>query len=165
MLTLDEYKNYLLGFYRYPYDSIPSKRKEREFHLQRQYSDEQLEKIINDSYSFAKDVLETDTIKNDYCSFELDEDNSFGINLFLCGGAYSDYIYIDNDNRTISNHILESIFGNTLIIEVKCDEIERECEEDVLSFDYHYSIYMQGFPDNLNEIKDNLFGKGKVLSK
>ena len=41
-------------------------------------------------------------------------------------------------------------------IEVKCDEVEHDCDDDVLSFDYHYSLYMQGFPKNINEIKKQL---------
>ena len=56
----------------------------------------------------------------------------------------------------ISKHILETIFGKQFYIEVKCKEIER---------DYHYSLYMQGFPNNLKDIKEKFFGKEKVLIK
>ena len=43
--------------------------------------------------------------------------------------------------------------------------INPECEEEVVCFDYHYSLYMQGFPNNLKDIKEKLFGKEKVLIK
>ena len=164
-ITLEEYKEYLLNYYRYAIDSTPEKRKEREIHLKRQYSDETLKQIINDTYSFAKDVLNSETIKHNYCSFEIEEDKSFGINLFISGGGSSDYIYVDSNNRLISRYILHTIFGEYFSIEVKEEEIERECEEDVLSYDYHYSLYMQGFPNDIEDIKERLFKKEILLSK
>ena len=89
----------------------------------------------------------------------------FGIKGGATGGGYSDTLLKDSEDRIISEHILETIFGKQFYIDVKCKEIERECEEDILSFDYHYSLYMQGFPNNLKEIKEKLFGKEKVLIK
>lgn len=156
MITLEEYKTRLLDFYRYPIDSTQEKRKEREFLLKRQFSDKFLKKILNDTYSFAKDVVNSDTVKHNYCSFDIEDDNSFGIFLNISGGGNSDYIYEDSKSRLISDYILRKIFGNMFYIEVKVDEIERECEDDVLSFDYHYCLYMQGFPKDLDEIKEKL---------
>ncbi len=156
MITLNEYKKALIDFYRYQIDSTSEKRKEREFHLKRQFSDETLNKIIHDTYSFAKDVVNSNTVKYNYCSFDIEDDNTFGIFLNISGGGGSDYIYKDSKSRLISDSILRKIFGNSFFIEVKVDEVERECEEDVLSFDYHYRLYMQGFPKNIDEIKEEL---------
>ena len=156
MITFNEYKEHLINYYRYPIDSTKEKRLEREFHLKRQYDDETLKKIINDTYDFVIEILECDTINFNYYDLSLIEDNSFGISLLISGGGYSDYIYVLDDKRMISDYILKKIFGKSLIIEVKCDEIERECEEDILSFDYYYHFYLQGFPNNLDEIKEEL---------
>ena len=161
MVTLDEYKNYLLNNYRYKIDSLPEKARERERLLSKYYPDEFLNKIINDTYEFAIDIFNSETLKYGYCHFEIDDDTTFGIDLNITGGGYSDKLYKDSNERIISEHILETIFGKSFYINVECDEIERECEEDVLSFDYHYYLYMQGFPKNLDEIKDKLFSEIK----
>ncbi len=165
MITLEEYKKYLLNVYRYKIDSTPEKFKKRGMLLANNYSDDFLSKVISDTYEFTKDIFNSDTLENGYCDFEIDKDTSFGIDLMITGGGYSDTLLKDSEDRIISEHILETIFGKQFYIDVKCKEIERECEEDILSFDYHYSLYMQGFPNNLKEIKEKLFGKEKVLIK
>ena len=121
--------------------------------------------VITDTYEFTKDIFNSETLAHGYCDFEIDDDTSFGIDLMITGGGYSDRLYKDSQDRIISSHILENIFGKSFHIDVKCEEIERECEDDVLSFDYHYSLYMQGFPNNLKEIKEGLFGKERILTK
>ena len=50
MMTLEEYKNYLLNVYKYKIDSLPNKVKERENLLKRCYPDEFLNRVINDTY-------------------------------------------------------------------------------------------------------------------
>lgn len=167
MITLEEYKEYLLSYYRYNIDSLPEKRKEREFLLSKFYKDDLLNKIINDSYSFVEDIFNCDTLEYNYCSFDLDDDTSFGISLNISGGGYSDYLYEDNNGKIISSHILHQIFGNNLMIEVKCDEVERECEEDVLSYDCYYSLYLQDFPKDLDKIKEKYLNNehNKELTK
>ena len=165
MITLEEYKNYLLNNYKYEIDSLPDKIKERERLLARNYPDEFLNLVINNTYEFIKDIFNCETLKYGYCNFEIDDDTSFGIDLMITGGGYSDRLYKDSEDRIISEHILETIFGKSFYINVKYEEIEHECEEDILSFDYCYSLYMQGFPNDLNELKKSLFGKTKDLSK
>ena len=44
------------------------------------------------------------------------------------------------------------------MIELRTEEVEREVEDDMFTFDYNYYIYMQGFPENLDEVR-------KLLSK
>ncbi len=165
MITLEEYKKYLLNVYRYKIDSTPEKFKKREILLANNYSDDFLSKVISDTYEFTKEIFNCETLQYGYCDFEIDEDTSFGIDLMITGGGYSDTLLKDSEDRIISEHILETIFGKSFYINVKCEEIECESEEDILSFDYHYSLYMQGFPNNLKEIKEKLFGKEKVLIK
>ena len=164
MISLEEYIEHLLGYYRYPIDGLDKKRKERERFLKPWIKNNKLEKIINDTYDFAKDVLKCDTLDNGYCRIDVDDDKSFGIDLLISGGGYSDYIIVDNNNRYVSDYIMRRIFGKSFQFNIECDEIERETEdEDILSFDHYYYIYMQGFPKNIKEIKENMLGKAKVL--
>ena len=163
MITLEEYKHTLLNYYRWPIDGTLDRYKEREKRLNILYPDEFLSKVIEDSYSFLEDILSSDTLEDNYCKFDLDEDTSFGIDLLISGGGDSDDLYKDASGKMISGRILRSVFGEYFHIEVRCNEIERECEEDVLSFDYHYYLYMQGFPKNIKEIKEQYLGKSKTL--
>ena len=156
MITLEKYKEYLLNYFRYEIDNTIEKRKEREIFLKKQFSDKELTKIISDTYSFAKDILKSETVRYGYYAEELDNDNSFGIHLFITGGGDADNIFCDSKNRLISEYIMSKIFGEMFQIEVRCEEIERECEDDVISFDYHYYLYIQGFPKNREEIKQEL---------
>jgi len=159
MITFEEYKQYLLDYHRYKIDELPEKVDERKKMLKAFYPDDFLKKVVSDTYEFTKDIFECDTLKDGYCDFEIDEDTNSGIYLNISGGGNSDELYRDNNGKVISWYILHKLFGEYFDIEVRCDQIERECEDDVLSFDYHYCLYMQGFPDNMDEIKENLFGK------
>ena len=165
MITLNEYKYYLLNNYKYEIDSLPERVKEREQLLTKFYSDEFLNKIINDTYEFTIDIFNCDTLEYGYCKFEIDNDFSCGIDLMISGGGYSDYLFKDSYGRVISEHILKIIFGDLFCIEIKDDEIERECEEGVFSFDYNYSIYMQGFPTNMDEIKEKILNNIRTFKK
>ena len=165
MISLEEYKKYLLNSYCYPIDSLPDRVKERKYFLERNYPDNFLNKVIEDTYLFVKDIFNCETLKHGYCDFEIDDDTSFGIYLNISGGGYSDNLFEDNEGKIISEYILKTVFGSSFYIEIKCDEIDRDCEEDVLSYDYHYSLYMQGFPNNLDEIKDKYLSDERVLRK
>ena len=75
------------------------------------------------------------------------------------------YLFKDLYDRAISKHILSTIFGNLFHIEIRYDEIERECDDNTISFDYHYYVYMQGFPNNMDEIRNNFFNNYRTLKK
>lgn len=47
------------------------------------------------------------------------------------------------------------------IIELKIDEVERITDDNICSFDYRYYIYMQGFSENLNMIRNSILGDNK----
>lgn len=166
MLTLEEYKMLLINTYRYEIDNNDAKRKERSISLSKQYGDSYLQKIITDTYEFINDIFSQDTINNGYCSFPLAENTTSYISLNLVGGYYSDTLFTVLNNKIISESILENIFGKKFYIEVEEEEIDFETnDEDIISFDCIYSLYMQGFPDNMQEIKEKLFGKSKLLNK
>lgn len=164
MISLDEYKEYLLNYYKYPIDSTLERKKERMIVLEKRYPDSFLNKVIDDTYNFVKDMFYFETInKSGYCNFEVNDDTSFGIRLNITGGGYSDYLYKDVNNRVISSYILKRVFGDMLDIEIKNYEIERKTDDDVYSFDYHYFLYMQWFQIDVDKLKENIYGKEKIL--
>ena len=167
MITLTEYKRHLIEVHRYPIDNEPENIKHRIESLARQYNDDYLTKIINDTYDFILDVLNSKTISHGYCKFELEEDKTQYISLNMCGGFSSDIIYKDMQDRLISSYIMKLVFGNRFHICVRTDEesFEDENDEDLYGFNVYYSLYMQGFPNNLKEIKEQLFGKSIELKK
>ena len=167
MISLKEYKNHLINFYEYEIDNNPNKRNERKIELERKYNNNALKKIIFDTYDFINDIFICDTINHGYCYFELGSDTTSYISLVICGGGCQDTIYTDLKGRNISKYILKNIFGNNFSIEVKEEErlFYSDNDLDVVGIDIDYLLYMQGFPRNMKEIKENLFGKSKQLKK
>ena len=131
------------------------------------YSDEYFEKIISDTNNFIYDVLSSETVKyGGHFSKEIDNDTTSYINLNLHGGWHSDTLFVDDTSgRIISRYLMQQVFGSYLQIEIKCDEIEDTSDDDILSYYYRYYIYIQGFPENIDEIKGRFFGKNKQLVK
>lgn len=165
IVTLDEYKEYLINFYRWDIDSSKEMKKDRTETLEKRYPDQYLQKIIDDTYSFIKDIFASDTVKKDYCKFEVGENSSSSISLGIHGGGYSDTIYIDLQDRNISERILHKVFGNHFIIWLQCEEEEYDAGDDITGVRCYYSLRMQNFPDNMDEIKEKLFGEVKKLIK
>ncbi|MBR4178257.1 MAG: hypothetical protein IKR57_02780 [Bacilli bacterium] len=163
MITLDEYKKHLVGVYKYEIDNTKAKIYNRKDILGKTLNDFQLQRIINDTYDFIKDVLSCDTINRDYCKFELEDDTTSYIYLNLVGGYNSDTLYKDFKNRTISKYIVKHVLGDRLYIGIEEEEIER-IDDDLIYFDYRYYLYMQGFPDDIDDLKNKLFGKTKSLT-
>ena len=103
MITIEEYKKYLIDYYKYEIDNNNDKRKERRIELSRKYNDELLNKIIVDTYDFIKDIFNSDTINKGYCSFELEDDTTSILSLNICGGGLQDTIITDMNDRNIDN--------------------------------------------------------------
>ncbi len=165
VVSLEEYKNYLVNFYSWPMDGDKSFIKKRKEVLTNKYSDSYLLRIISDTNSFVKDVLISDTIDYGCFKTEVNNDEPLFINLELHGGWMSDTIYIDSKGRYISKHLIKTIFGKETIIELNVDEIERITDDEIYDFDYRYYIYMQGFSNNLNMIRNSILGDDKKLVK
>ena len=163
MTTIDEYKEYLINYYRWPIDNNEESKRKREVYLLSKYSDQYLQKIIDDTYNFIKDIFSSDTIKFGYCIFDANENSISYINLAIHGGGPSDNIYIDLEERNISEYLLKQIFGKFFSIELREDVFEYEADEDIIGIRYKYSLYMQGFPQKLDEIKEKFFCKNKKL--
>lgn len=166
MISLGEYKEYLVNYYRHECDNNEIKRQVRNLELSKKYPDELLQKIINDTYAFIKDIFNSPTVKDGYCYFELEEDTTSYISLNITGGGFADTLFTDLQGRMISRHILKKVFGNLFYIDIKEDEIPFETKDEfIMSFNYRYSLYMQDFPKNMNEIKQKIFGQSKQLIK
>lgn len=166
MISLSEYKQHLLSFYTWPIDGNIDEIEERKKIMNEKYSDEYFEKIISDTNSFIYEVLLSETVKYGYFKKEIDDDTTSYIDLNLHGGWHSDTLFVDDTSGIIiSKYLMQQVFGSYLEIDVKCDEIEDTSDEDILSYYYRYYIYMQGFPENIDEIKESFFGKSKQLVK
>ena len=160
MISLDEYKKILIDYYRYECDNDLEKLELRKKELAKKYSDEYLNKIIEDTYNVIKIIFEKQP--NSFI-IEMDDDTTTYVNLNLIGGYFSDRLYVDPYGKIISESILKNIFGPQLIVDVMDEEIQLEDEDsDIVSFDYKYSLYLQGFPENMEDIKKELFEKNKV---
>lgn len=165
MISLNEYKNYLANTYSWSIDNSSELALKRRKLLELKYGDEFLSKVIGDSYSFARSVLNSNTINSGYFRSELSDDTTMYINLELHGGWMSDTLFVDSEGRYISKHIIKTIFGRSSIIELKTEEVEREVEDRMFTFDYNYYIYMQGFPKDLSDIRDSLASDEMKLTK
>ena len=157
MISLDEYKKSLVNKYMHEVDNSEEKRQERSIRLSNRYNDVFLQKIIDDSYDFIKDVFSSETIQDGYCYYDLEEDRTSYILLGLSGGWFTDVLITDKNEKIISRLIMRQVFGNQFDLYIKEKNKKNE------SSDNGYSLYMVGFPDNMSEIKQKLFGKKKQL--
>lgn len=164
MITLDEYKDELTSVYYYEMDHSEASKENRKDYLNQYYGDEYLNKIINDTYQVIHQIVDSSPIG--YYHIEMNEDTISYISLNLTGGFFSDRIYTDIEGNMISECILKRTFGSSLTVDLKVDEYERNSDDpDIMSFDYHYSLYLQGFPKNMENIKNGLFGISKIKKK
>lgn len=164
MITLEEYKDELESIYRYEIDHSEKQKEIRKEYLQKYYDDEYLNKIINDTYQVIHKIVDSNPIG--YYNIEMNDDTTSYISLNLTGGYFSDRIYTDIEGNMISEHILKRTFGSSLSVNLQVDEYERNSDDpDIMSFDYHFSLYLQGFPKNIESMKKNLFGMSKIKKK
>ena len=164
MITLDDYKKYLLNNIRDAYDDTPEKYQERAMHLKNSYPDSMLNKILEDTLSFARDIV--NNANYGYWKLDVDEEKVGEVNLFLCGGYYSDTIFEDNAARQISKYILKTIFGRQFNIDIYHDRFDIESDDpNIMSVYYRFYLYMQGIPKDLDEIKKELFKDEKRYNK
>lgn len=165
MISLNEYKNYLVNTYSWSIDKSEVLVLKRKKVLEKKYSDEFLSKIISDSYEFARSVLDDASINYGYYRNNVFDDTTTYINLGLHGGWMSDTLYVDSEGRYISTHIIKTIFGRNIMIELRTEEVEREVEDGLFTFDYNYYIYMQGFKEDLSAIRDSISSSEMKLTK
>ena len=152
MITLEEYKEYLISVYRYEIDNTEENIIKRKNNLKKEYDDNFLRKIIIDTYKFIREILSSETIKHGFCSFDLEDDNTSYIYLDLVGGYNSDTIFSDSNGKLISKYILSKVFGDYFIIDVKEELIDYETEdEDVYWIDVNYSLYMKWFRKDIEK--------------
>jgi hypothetical protein len=160
MISLAEYKKYLIDSYHHEIDNTDAKREERKDELERKYSDFQLLRIINDTYSFVLTVLNSKAEKNRYYKIPIDYDTTDYIDLNLTGGWHSDRLITDPRGRIVSTYILKQVFGPLLDFGVR-EEFREHEEDDIVGYDVDYYIYMQGFPKFFDKINKK-YGNYKI---
>lgn len=165
MISLNEYKNYLVNTYSWSIDSSEELTLKRKEALIQKYGDEFLSKVIADTYDFARSVLDDENINYGYYRNNIFDDTTIYINLGLHGGWMSDTLYVDSKGRYVSTYIIKMIFGRNVMIELRDEEIVREVEDDMFTFDYNYYIYMQGFPKDLSVVRSSISSSEMKLSK
>ena len=90
MISLNEYKNYLVNTYSWSIDSSEELTLKRKEALIQKYGDEFLSKVIADTYDFARSVLDDENINYGYYRNNVFDDTTTYINLGLHGGWMSD---------------------------------------------------------------------------
>ena len=160
MIAIEEFKNMLTEEY-------TGNKKDIMEQFERVYSDNYLQKIIDDTYSLVKEILDY-FIKTDCFVFE--DTNDFkkhtGV-IYLTGSDFEikDKLYVVSEDRIISTRIMKKVFGESLNISnsrrYSWFEDERENEDDDWCV---YTTKIIGLPtDKFDEIRKELFGKSKSL--
>lgn len=157
MITVAEYKKKLTTLNSNELDNLVTSKKKLEqkrYYIERYYNDYFLNKIINDTYDFIKQII--CDLKTDYYKIKLGRDITPNIPLELIGPYFCDRLYVDTNNRIISALILKHVFGKNFIVAHNIDENEE------YDFDYNGFLYLQGFPKDMSKIKMKLFGIKKI---
>ena len=159
-ISLDSYKKYLIDHYKYECDNNEICRQRRKDSLERQYTDELLNSIIDGTYRFIDKILELSS--SDYPGYieiplDFEADISY-LFLNLTGGWMSDTIVRDSDGNFYSVGLIRCAFGPYFIIEpskVKYNEEEDIIDEDtfILSEIPNYSLYIQCNKDILDSVR------------
>jgi len=153
MISVEKYKKQLINAHWYSIDN--NKLRSRAICLSNTYSDELLEKIISDTYEFAKKILKIDTIFNGYTILEINNPCVNYIGMGLIAGNFADRLFY-YEKYVVSEKILKYIFGKQLVIEVKAG-MSNPLEECT------YYLYIHEFNNNVKETKKKLLGEVKVL--
>lgn len=154
MITKEEYKKQLINAYYNEINNTAIRKKYRKEKLQANYNDEYLNKIIIDTYNFIKKIF--NKIKDNQCKIELKNSLIFNLSLDFIDSYVCDRLYIDVDGNIISSRILKYVFGQNLIVALNIEEKEE------YNFAYDSFLYLQNFPKNMKEIKNDLFGISRI---
>lgn len=159
-IGLEEYKTYLIDAYKHECDNIESERLKRTAILEKKYSNEYLESIIEGTYNFINKIIEiSQTNYNGYIKIPLEEEpNIKYIDLNLTGGWMSDTIVNDSDNNFYSIGLLKKVFGEFFSIEPCEIEYNEEIEGDedflVVSEIPSYYLYIQCKKEIIEEVNE-----------
>ena len=114
IFNIDKYKNYLINHFRYEMDNSDERKKYRKNYLESQYSDEFLQRIVDDTLIFIIEFIESNLHNiHNYMDIDLLEDAGY-INLNLIGGWFSDTLYsigTEESKKIISYHLLHKFLG------------------------------------------------------
>ena len=156
-MDLVKYKMYLISHHNNQRENTKEKRNQRKEILERKFSDEELSSIIDSTDRFSLELIRLAKEMNGFVCFNIDHDAVSYINLGLENDKPSDKLVRVGKNTTISAYCLRRIFGSQLMFGVRESVIPEESEWcDYLGDRHVHYVIMRGFPDNLDEIKDQL---------
>ena len=161
MLTLFEYKELLVNHCKYKFDNTELKKENRRKKLINEYQDDFLEKIIKDTYSFIRLLLDLDLQDKDTYSFPVNNISLINISLNDYIEDNADEIFVFLDNILISKRILKEELGEDFYIAIKEEEHYTGYFDSLVKIKYSEKIDLKNFPDNLDEIEKRLFGTGR----
>ena len=163
MISLQDFKDTITRRYKWGIDSWEHQIKARLDSLERQFTDEQLEEIINNSRLFAIDVINSETAKNGYASFPLNNDTTEFIN--LSGSWISEILFVDHKGRLISKTAVESVLGEDGEFGIKEEmySIPSPDNPNGYSLGVKHSLYIQGFESYLESAREELIGRAKGI--
>lgn len=143
IFNIDKYKNYLINHFRYEMDNSDERKKYRKNYLESQYSDEFLQRIVDDTLSFIIEFIESNLHNiHNYMDVDLLEDAGY-INLNLIGGWFSDTLYsigTEESKKIISYHLLHKFLGTSFRIEEDYNTyavVDKGDDFDIYN-EYHY---------------------------
>ena len=151
MLTLYDYKDYIINYYVNEVDNSEDKINQRCFELLKKYNERYLQKIVDDTYDFISELPIYDILEQGYYKCDLDCNTISYISLNLDSGGFADTVYTTSDGKLISRYILRKTFGDNLRLSIKSEEIPFNNEED-----YNDFLYIERFPKNINELQMKL---------
>ena len=152
LITLEDYKNYLIGFYTNKCDE--DKTDERTDYINKHYSNEYLSRIVNNTEKFLleiiKDMLNTTQYQDDkvWCKKEVSTYVYKDITNGCSGGWHADTVFCADErdfDYLVSTQLIKSFFGSKFHLDVYDDLTERYDEEDDIgSIDCTTYLYIVG---------------------
>lgn len=160
LFNVDEYRNYLESFFVYKYDEKTVL--ERKQQISR-YSDEYLQKIIDDTETFIKylvnKLMEEKHIfeGNIFTNVPIYDDNKY-INNNCIGGWPADCLYhladFENEFR-VSLHLLKKYLGDARIDEDNTIIEDYDEDDDIGSFSVNSFLHISMPLEKFHEISEN----------
>lgn len=156
IFNLDSYKEYLISYYFYDCDHNDIKRLERKRILERNYTDDNLQSIVDNTKEFILNILDNTT--DNYVSIELAKNEEY-IFTNCTGGHHPDILMpIDETDKSfkISKYLLEKFLGREFMVYLDEEEIEYFDDNEDLFIGCSYFIPKLIISGNFSEKREKL---------
>ncbi len=154
-MTLEEYKNILVSYHRNIKDSAKEKYNERISKLEKEYTNDLLNKILKDTNLLIDEILSLSTDEMDEYSVSLDAKHILAyIDL---GSGYADKVYKDEKGRYLSLRMLNEKFGYERVYLLKDERYYKSENEE------GYKPFYQIRFSNISVEVEETLGKARIL--